>query len=98
MWKNAARGRGEPPRSRSIANDAMPCCARNIAVERPTRPPPANKTGASFRVVTMSYLDIQICQFQPIPRPGRSIWVTALEAELSKKSDDASEGFVDGVV
>ena len=36
IWKKAARGKGELSLSRSTASDAMPCCARNIAAERPT--------------------------------------------------------------
>ena len=47
MWKKAARGTGEPPRRRSTASEAIPCCARNMAVERPTKPPPAKRTGTS---------------------------------------------------
>ena len=38
MWKNAARGSGEPPRRRSTASEGIPCWARNIAVDRPIRP------------------------------------------------------------
>ena len=33
-WNMAARGNGEPPRRRSMASEAMPFCARNIAAER----------------------------------------------------------------
>ena len=46
-WKCAARGKADAPRSRSITVAATPCWARNIAVDNPTRPPPAIRTGAS---------------------------------------------------
>ena len=49
-WKWAALGSGEPPRRRSMATDATPCWARNIAVDSPTKPPPAMTTGVSSRL------------------------------------------------
>jgi hypothetical protein len=43
----AARGSGDALRMRSTAIERMPCCAKNIAVDRPTSPPPAMRTGTS---------------------------------------------------
>ena len=63
-WKCAARGTGDPPRRGSTTSAAMPWWARNIAVDRPTRPPPAMITGnsGSPRWVTIA---------PPTPRPRR---------------------------
>ncbi len=47
MWKKAARGNVEAVSSRSSTSEGMPCWARNMAVDSPTRPPPAMMTGAS---------------------------------------------------
>ncbi len=49
-WKWAARGNGDPPRSLSTTSDGTPCCARNIAVDSPTSPPPEMTTGCSPRL------------------------------------------------
>src|SRR5215470_13857073 len=51
MWKKAALGNCEPRWSFSIASEGMPCWARNMAVDRPTRPPPANTTGNSSSLI-----------------------------------------------
>src|SRR2546421_729187 len=47
MWKNAARGSGELARRRSMVTERIPWCARNVAADRPTTPPPASRRGAS---------------------------------------------------
>src|SRR5256885_8310166 len=47
IWKNAARGSGEPARRRSMGTERIPWCARNVAADRPANPPPAIRTGAS---------------------------------------------------
>src|SRR2546421_991826 len=47
IWKNAARGSGELAGRRSMVTERIPCCARNVAADRPTNPPPAIRTGAS---------------------------------------------------
>ena len=69
MWKNAARGSGEPPRRRSTARDAMPCWARNIAMDSPIRPPPAIRTGASRSIGELSEV---ICTTFPSRDPGKA--------------------------
>ncbi len=53
MWKKAARGRVEGSVSRSMTRLWMPLCARNMAVDRPTSPPPAMITGASTAFAAM---------------------------------------------
>ena len=53
MWKNAARGRGELSFRRSTVIERMPCCARNDAMARPVRPPPAIRTGASLPIESL---------------------------------------------
>ncbi len=58
MWKKAALGRVEGSVSRSITRLWMPRCARNMAVDRPTRPPPAMITGASSATVAMPFSPI----------------------------------------
>src|SRR6516225_10192452 len=54
MWKNAARGSGELAARRSMVSERIPCCARNAAAERPTKPPPAIRTGASSVILSCS--------------------------------------------
>ena len=55
-WKCAARGSGEPPRRRSTTKDATPWWARNMAVDRPTNPPPAITTGSSSHLAHAALL------------------------------------------
>src|SRR5882762_1287384 len=47
IWKKAARGSGELARRRSMVTERIPWCARNVAADRPTNPPPAIRTGAA---------------------------------------------------
>src|SRR5436190_20898789 len=48
-----------------MASDRMPCCARNIAVDSPTSPPPAMRTGTSdIATLRVAWLDHVVNQLE----------------------------------
>ena len=76
MWKKAARGSCEPPRKRSTANDGIPCCARNIADDRPIK---AEFYAVSGRLLkTSRYEDFR--ELAGRLRPTRIVLEDALKA------------------
>src|SRR6266480_2803929 len=69
IWKNAARGSGELARRRSMVTERIPCCARNVAADRPTNPPPAIRTGASsVMAVSLLRMDDSMQVRSALPR------------------------------